>query len=133
MYVHVHVALVSVHAGVQMSDFKVGNSTEMNTYPNLDVEEANIQEAIAQFYVFFGRMVQLRNDIELLALDDVTKNRILDQLGDIESELLALMCFGVCGYTFVCIFAASLAECLCVVCACVLVIHTVPCLLTTSM
>ena len=67
----------------------------MNNYPNLDVEEANIQEAIAQFYVFFGRMVQLRNDIELLALDDVTKNRILDQLGDIESELLILMCFGV--------------------------------------
>ena len=89
-----HVALISVHAGVQMSDFKVGNSTatEMNNYPNLDVEEANIQEAIAQFYVFFGRMVQLRNDIELLALDDVTKNRILDQLGDIESELLILLC-----------------------------------------
>ena len=129
MYVHVHVALVSVRAGVQMSDFKVGNSMEMNNYPNLDVEEANIQEAIAQFYGFFGLMVRLRNDIELLALDDVTKNRILDQLGDIESESLILMCFGVCECTFVCIFAASLAECLCV---CVPMIHTVRCLLTTS-
>ena len=120
-----HVALISVHAGVQMSDFKVGNSTatEMNNYPNLDVEEANIQEAIAQFYVFFGRMVQLRNDIELLALDDITKNRILDQLGDIESELLILLCFDECECTCVCILAASVAECLCIVCVCVLMTH----------
>ena len=72
------------------SEVKAGNSTEMNNYPNLDVEEANIQEAIAQFYSFFGRMVQLRNNIEQLALDFQTKNRILDQLEDIESELLCL-------------------------------------------
>ena len=67
---------------------KRGNSTaaEMNSYPNLDVDEANIQEAIAQFYSFFGRMVQLRNNIEQLALDDQMKNRILDQLEDIESK-----------------------------------------------
>lgn len=66
----------------------------MNNYPNLDVDEANIQEAIAQFYLFFGRMVRLRNDIEQLALDDQTKNRILDQLEDIESEYFILV-FGV--------------------------------------
>ena len=58
----------------------------MNNYPNLDSDEANIQEAIAQFYSFFGRMVQLRNDIEQLSLDFQTKNRILYQLEDIESE-----------------------------------------------
>lgn len=60
----------------------------MNNYPNLDADEANIQEAIAQFYSFFGRMVQLRNDIEQLALDFQMKNRILYQLEDIESEPL---------------------------------------------
>lgn len=59
----------------------------MNNYPNLDAEETNIQDAIAQFYSFFGRMVQLRNNIEQLALDFHTKDRILDQLEDIESEL----------------------------------------------
>jgi UDP-N-acetylmuramyl tripeptide synthase len=81
-----------------MSDFKIGNSTaatEMNNYPNLDMEETNIQEAIAQFYMFFGRMVRLRNDIDLLALDDLTKNRILDQLEDIESEWAYSVAFGV--------------------------------------
>ena len=74
-----------------MSDFKAtteGGSTRtvMNNYPNLDVEEANIQEAIAQFYSFFGRMTQLRNNIEGLALDFHMKNGILDQLEDIESK-----------------------------------------------
>ena len=58
----------------------------MNNYPNLDSDEANIQEAIAQFYSFFGRMVQLRNDIEQLSLDIHTKNRILYQLEDVESK-----------------------------------------------
>ena len=70
-----------------MSDYRGNNSTDMNNYPNLDAEETNIQDAIAQFYSFFGRMVQLRNNIEQLALDFHTKDRILDQLEDIESEL----------------------------------------------
>ena len=113
-----------------MSEVKTGNSTvEMNTYPNLDVEEANIQEAIAQFYSFFGRMVQLRNDIELLALDDQTKNRILDQLEDVESEFLyyvwCLVCECTCMHTCIFILAVSVAECACVVCVYVLMTHCV--------
>ena len=111
-----------------MSEVKAGNSTaEMNSYPNLDVEEANIQEAIAQFYSFFGRMVQLRNDIELLALDDLTKNRILDQLEDIESELFYIVWCLVCECTCtcICILAVSVAECWCVVGVCVLMMHCV--------
>jgi hypothetical protein len=50
-------------------------------------EEGCIQEAIAQFYSFFGQMQSLKNDIEQLNdLDDVTRNRIMYQLDSIESE-----------------------------------------------
>ena len=106
-------ALIPCAVRVWMSEVKAGNSTEMNNYPSLDIDEANIQEAIAQFYQFFGRMVQLRNNIEQLALDFQTKNTILDQLEDIESELMCLML--VC----VCLFEASIAcASMCCVCVC---------------
>ena len=93
--------------------------TVMNNYPNLDVEEANIQEAIAQFYSFFGRMTQLRNNIEGLALDFHMKNRILDQLEDIESELNLSMfvclrvveCVG--GFTYIQLPGADLWSIVC--------------------
>ena len=46
-----------------------------------------IQEAIGQFYSFFGRMVQLKNDIEHLDdLDLSVRDRILTQLEDIERK-----------------------------------------------
>lgn len=55
--------------------------------PHLDSDESCIQEVIAQFYSFFGRMVQLKNNIEHLEdLDHHTRARILDQLEDIERE-----------------------------------------------
>ena len=57
--------------------------------PYMSSEEGCIQEAIAQFYSFFGQMQSLKNDIEQLNdLDDVTRNRIMYQLDSIESELL---------------------------------------------
>lgn len=55
--------------------------------PYMSSEEHCIQEAIAQFYSFFGQMQSLKNDIEQLNdLDDVTRNRIMYQLDNIESE-----------------------------------------------
>ena len=54
---------------------------------DLDPEEACIQEVIARFYTFFGNMVLLKNDIEcLMELDHGTKDHILYQLEEIESE-----------------------------------------------
>ena len=65
--------------------------------PNLDSEESCIQETIAQFYSFFGRMVQLKNEIDqLFDLDPLTKNRILYQLEEIESEYILCVCVCVC-------------------------------------
>ncbi len=49
------------------------------------MEEVNIQEAIGQFYSFFGRMGQVKSEIDRLNLDDHTKIRIYTQLEDIES------------------------------------------------
>ena len=61
--------------------------------PYMSSEEHCIQEAIAQFYSFFGQMQSLKNDIEQLNdLDDVTRNRIMYQLDNIESECV----FGRC-------------------------------------
>lgn len=55
--------------------------------PYMSSEESCIQEAIAQFYSFFGQMQALKNDIEQLNdLDDVTRNRIMFQLDNIESK-----------------------------------------------
>ncbi len=53
----------------------------------MDIEETNIQEAIGQFYSFFGRMGQVKGEIDQLNLDMHTKDRILTQLDDIEREL----------------------------------------------
>lgn len=54
----------------------------------MDSEVGCIQEALAQFYSFFGTMQNLKNDIEMLGdLDDVTRNRIMYQLDSIESKL----------------------------------------------
>ena len=62
----------------------------------MDPEESCIQEAIGQFYSFFGRMVQLKNDIEhLVDLDLSVRDRILIQLEDIESKC--------CVYVYVCV------------------------------
>ena len=65
----------------------------VNSYPNVDADDANILEAIAQFYSFFERMQQLRNDIEDLAVDDQKKIRILDQLEGVESECVYSLYF----------------------------------------
>ena len=66
----------------------------VNSYPNVDADD--ILEAIAQFYSFFERMQQLRNDIEDLAVDDQKKIRILDQLEGVESECVYSLCFCLC-------------------------------------
>ncbi len=53
----------------------------------MDIQETNIQEAIGQFYSFFGRMGQVKSEIDQLNLEMHTKHRILTQLDDIEREL----------------------------------------------
>lgn len=59
--------------------------------PYMSSEEHCIQEAIAQFYSFFGQMQGLKNDIEQQNdLDDVTRNRIMYQLDNIESECVGV-------------------------------------------
>lgn len=69
-----------------MADDKEFNQEKMNS-PYMSSEESCIQEAIAQFYSFFGQMQSLKNHIEQLNdLDDVTRNRIMFQLDNIESE-----------------------------------------------
>ncbi len=45
-----------------------------------------IQEALAQFYSFFGNMQHLKSEIDMLDLDDVSRNRIMYQLDSIERE-----------------------------------------------
>lgn len=53
----------------------------------MDIEERNIQEAIGQFYSFFGGMSRVKNEIEGLSMDDHTKDQIFAQLDEIESKL----------------------------------------------
>ncbi len=50
----------------------------------MDVD--NIQEAIGQFYSFFGRMGQVKSEIDRLNLDDHTKTRLYNQLEEIERK-----------------------------------------------
>jgi len=65
---------------------------KMNSPYSMSSEESCIQEAIAQFYSFFGQMQSLKNHIEQLNdLDDVTRNRIMYQLDNIERELALLL------------------------------------------
>ena len=64
----------------------------MSYYLEMDIEESCIQEAIGQFYSFFGQMVRLKTDIDQLSLDSRTKMRIFNQLEDIESELYTVCC-----------------------------------------
>lgn len=78
--------------------------------PYMSSEEGCIQEAIAQFYSFFGQMQSLKNDIEQLNyLDDVTRNRIMYQLDSIESEFG--YCANECGVdNFICPCASWTAS-----------------------
>ena len=56
-------------------------------HSNVNPEVQCIQEALAQFYSFFGNMQHLKAEIDMLDLDDVSRNRIMYQLDCIEREL----------------------------------------------
>lgn len=56
---------------------------------DMESEEVCIQEVIAQFYIFIQKLVQFRNDIEMLpGLDPRTRDRLLYQLEGIEGRSL---------------------------------------------
>ena len=60
-------------------------------HASVNPEVQCIQEALAQFYSFFGNMQHLKSEIEMLDLDDVSRNRIMYQLDCIEREFFSFI------------------------------------------
>jgi len=86
----------------QWVKFQLAYPLKVNSpyHAGVNPEVQCIQEALAQFYSFFGNMQHLKTEIDMLDLDDVSRNRIMYQLDCIEREFFPFSFFPLTVYLY---------------------------------